>query len=156
MTDCTGSGERNRARIERGVHGDQAASVMWGGLGGPAHLRIQARDHRAELVGMNRADHRLAGQVAGAVRGDDPGGAAVLDHDLAHLLAGQHRAAVVLDAAGQRLGEPAAASHGRAEAVSLEEPEEHEHAQPRGLFIRGDRVSPATRAKCARTRSCSK
>jgi hypothetical protein len=46
-------------------------------------------------------DHRIACQMAAALRRDDARGAAVGDDDFAHILPGQHRPAMIFDAAGQ-------------------------------------------------------
>ena len=78
--------------------------------------------------------------IAGAVRRDDARGTAVGDDDLAHILAGEHGAAMILDAADQCLGQLAAAADRHAESIGLEEAQEHEYAEAGRLFIRRHQV----------------
>ena len=65
----------------------------------------------------------------------DAGGAAVGDLDARHVGIGEHLAAVVLDAGDQRIGELAGAAARHAEAVGLEEAEEHVGADGGGLLV---------------------
>src|ERR1700736_2372765 len=91
-------------------------------------------------MGMDRTDHRIARRMAASVRSDDARGAAVGDDDFAHILPGQHRTAMILDAADQGFGELATAADGHAEAVGLEETQEDIDPEPCRLFIRGYEV----------------
>src|SRR5580692_6851041 len=99
---------------------------------------------------MDRADDRLARRVAVAIGRDDPRRTAAGDDDLAHVLAGEHRATTILNAPGECLRELAAATHRDAKPVRFQEAQEYEHAQARRLLIRGHQVlSRHPRKMCA-------
>src|SRR5215470_18657245 len=90
------------------------------------------------MMRMNGGDHAFGGLELAAILGahaDRPAGASRYPLDID---AGDDLAAVILDAAYQRLGQTPAASDGHTEPIRLQKSKEHVHAK-RGAFLIGSR-----------------
>src|SRR3972149_4153980 len=89
---------------------------------------------------VDGADHGLFGVKFLTRLGYHTGGPAAFDQNLPYRGAGLHRAAVILDAVDERLGQHAAAALCCADAVLLQEAEEHEDADAGALLLRAVEV----------------
>ncbi len=77
-----------------------------------------ARRHGEEMLDVHGREHRLPGAIAAAIAAFDTDTASILDDQLLHRLARQHRAAMLFDQPRQCIGQCARAALRHAPAVS--------------------------------------
>ena len=83
--------------VQRRVDGEHAIGADLGLGGVLRHLRVDARDERADIVRMDRADDAVLRYEFASVLGVHAGGATARDDDAVAIDAGDYLTAIVLE-----------------------------------------------------------